>query len=139
MSATATTTATVAVTITSPSDLDTVVALLSRAFADKNWALFAGLSLALVVAALRFFHVSDFLKLPDKADKWLAVGLSVATALSVGLQTGQSWPTMAATAVGIAVTAIGSWEAAVKPTRDAVFKRTRARRRRPAPTEEGST
>lgn len=123
-----------------PTDLGDAVEVASRAFTDKNWVLFAGVALALLVAGLRFFHVSDFLKLPDKGDKWLAVGLSVLTSVSVGLQTGQSWPTIAATAAGVAVTAIGSWEAAVKPTRDAVLRRTRARKRKveaPMPTPPG--
>lgn len=95
-------------------DLDptALAAILAQAYRSQNWALLAGLLLMAVVSGVSNLVLPNVDK---EVRKWIAVGLSAATSIAVGLQTGQDALTIVVGGVVVGLTAVGAHQTIVKP------------------------
>ena len=94
------------------------VSLLVKAFNDKNWMLFTGILLMLLIFGLRYFKVTDKLGIEGKGLLAFSISLGVITSVAVELTLvggAFSWAKLGG-AVGVGVMegliASGAWEAA---------------------------
>lgn len=91
-----------------PEDIDEAVDAITDAFLSKNWILFAGLLLILLV------HVANKIGLKDRvgtaAVPWVAAGTGVAGSIGVALVEGVPVATAVMDGLLVGVTAIGGWE-----------------------------
>lgn len=100
-----------------------LIPLMAQAFKSHAYTLGAAIALAVLVAVLRFVNLLNWL--PDKYDRWVAMAIAMLTSVSLGLQTEQDWITIVVTAISVGAAAVGGWEMALKPVRDAVAGRNR--------------
>ena len=87
------------------------LALLLKAYQDKDWALLAGAILSVVIWALKKFGVLDKIKLGSKwGIRISTLALAVLTSIAIGLIGHQGWQEILKTGVQVAFMAVGGWE-----------------------------
>lgn len=84
-----------------------LVEILVTAAKNGQWAVFFGALANMVVVLIRMFG-RQFI--PPSADKWLALGMSVLTAIGTGLISGQQWMSVLVSAVMVGVTSFFGWK-----------------------------
>lgn len=99
---------------------DAFVQLVVSAFQSRNWSLLAGLLLAAVVWAINMFVVG---KVDPAHMRWVAMGLSTATSVALGLQAGEPWMNIVVTGITVGLMAVGTWETAGKTARNTIRRR----------------
>lgn len=86
-----------------------LIGLMAKAYREGAYALGSGLLLTLVVWIARAIKLLEWL--PQKATRWVATGLAMATSIGVGLTAGQDWLSIVSTGLSVGLTSIGGWEA----------------------------
>jgi len=111
-------TSTTSLAIGSAGDAISLFRVMAAAFSGGAYAAGAGAAVALLVAVLRYVKALDIVKLPDAWDKWVALGLAMASSIAGGLWAGHGWWDILSTGVQAGVYAIGGWELLLKPLRN---------------------
>lgn len=106
---------------TLPEDPGTIIAMLTKAFGDKDWMMVAGLLLTAVIGLARLFGLQKLV--PKKHTHWLAGGLALATSVALGLMAHASWWTIITTGVSVGVVAVGGWQLIFEPIRNFLKKK----------------
>jgi len=55
--------------------------------------------------------------------RWVAMGLSTATSVALGLQAGEPWMNIVVTGITVGLMAVGTWETAGKTARNSIRRR----------------
>ena len=104
----------------SPDQIPAIIEMMAQAFSGGSWTLASGLLLTLVVVGLRLFSVTK--RVSKEWMPWMVSGISLLTAVAVGLQTGQSWWQIVTTGLTVALVAVGGWETLAKAAKRLMTK-----------------
>jgi hypothetical protein len=118
-----TSTSTVPPDLKTADDVLSLFKLMTGAFQGGAYAVGASSALTLLVAGARYFKALDLIKIPDTWDKWVALGLAMATSVAAGLWAGHDWWAIVSTGVQVGVYSIGGWEMVLKPLRNKLLKK----------------
>tara|TARA_R110002110_G_scaffold16569_25_gene71697 strand:- start:2065 stop:2403 length:339 start_codon:yes stop_codon:yes gene_type:complete len=78
------------------------------AFGDGNWALGVGLTLMILVVAVKRFGLLK--SVPKEYMPWAVSGLATVGAVASGLQAGRGWWDILVSGLTVGLIAIGGWE-----------------------------